>query len=108
MPNDKSPPEQETITQQENGGDCVSRLVGRLVFAGDLEINSEKISGCALDIDRATLMRAAELPMYRPCAILAIDEKGMNDFISECVPGGDSCDPQVIADSIREYFLANV
>ena len=28
MPNDKSPPEPETATQQETGGDCVSRLVG--------------------------------------------------------------------------------
>jgi len=27
MPNDKSPPEPETVTQQETGGDCVSRLV---------------------------------------------------------------------------------
>jgi hypothetical protein len=27
MPNDKSPPEPETATQQETGGDCVSRLV---------------------------------------------------------------------------------
>ena len=27
MPNDKSPPEPETVTQQETGEDCVSRLV---------------------------------------------------------------------------------
>jgi hypothetical protein len=27
MPNDKSPPEPENATQQETGGDCVSRLV---------------------------------------------------------------------------------
>ena len=27
MPNDKSPPELENATQQEAGGDCVSRLV---------------------------------------------------------------------------------
>jgi hypothetical protein len=27
MPDDKSPPEPETVEQQETGGDCVSRLV---------------------------------------------------------------------------------
>lgn len=27
MPNDKSPSKPETVTQQETGGDCVSRLV---------------------------------------------------------------------------------
>jgi len=27
MPNDKSLPEPETVTQQETGGDCVSRIV---------------------------------------------------------------------------------
>jgi hypothetical protein len=27
MPNDKSPPKQKTLTQQETSGDCVSRLV---------------------------------------------------------------------------------
>jgi hypothetical protein len=27
MPNDKSPPEPETVAQQETGGDCVSRIV---------------------------------------------------------------------------------
>jgi len=27
MPNDKSPPKQENVAQQETGGDCVSRLV---------------------------------------------------------------------------------
>jgi hypothetical protein len=84
-----------------------TKLVGVLCFAGDLEINGEEISGCALDIDRATLISAVELPMYRPCAILAVDEKGLDDFITACVPGGDSCDPQTIADAIREYFSAS-
>lgn len=83
------------------------RLAGRLLFAGDLEVNGEEISGCALEINRATIINASELPMYRQCAILAIDEKGINDFIASCVPGGYSCDPQVIADSIREYFSNN-
>ena len=32
MPNDKSPPEPETVAQQETGGDCVSRLIRRVVF----------------------------------------------------------------------------
>lgn len=38
---------------------------------------------------------------------LVIDEQNLDDFISACVPGGESCDPQIIADSIREYFSAN-
>ena len=52
----------------------MQQLVGRLIFAGDLDVNGEEISGCALDIDRATLIAAAELPMYRDCIILPMDE----------------------------------
>ena len=53
---------------------CVSPLVGRLVFAGDLEVNGEEISGCALDIDRPTLIAAKSLPMYERCVILTAAE----------------------------------
>ena len=74
MPNDKSPPEPETAAQQETGGDCVSRLVGLLVFAGDLEVNGDEISGCAVDIDRATLISAKSLPMYQRCVIVTAAE----------------------------------
>lgn len=34
MPNDKSLPEPEAVTQQETGGDCVSRLVRHLLKYG--------------------------------------------------------------------------
>ena len=50
------------------------RLVGTLVFAGDIEIEGEEISGCALEIDRATLITAAELPMYEQCVIITAAE----------------------------------
>ena len=103
--NDTSKP--ETARKQETGEGCQKRLVGRLVFAGDLEINGEEISGCALDIDRSTLIAAAELPMYRSCAIIPIDEKGLDCLIAACVPGGDLCDPQAVADNIRNYFSTN-
>jgi hypothetical protein len=53
---------------------CMKRLVGRLIFAGDLEINGEQMTGCALDIDRETLIAAKKLPMYRDCIILPMDE----------------------------------
>ena len=26
------------------------------------------------------------------------------EIILNCIPGGDSCDPQLVADKIREYF----
>jgi malate synthase len=50
------------------------RLGGRLIFAGDLEVNGEEISGCALDIDRATLIAAKSLPMYERCVIVTAAE----------------------------------
>lgn len=46
------------------------RLVGLLVFAGDLEVNGEEISGCAVNIERATLTAVKSLPMYQRCVIL--------------------------------------
>lgn len=46
------------------------RLVGQFLFAGDLDVNGESISGCALEIDRETLISAESLPMYDQCVIL--------------------------------------
>lgn len=60
--------------KEPSSGKVEPRLVGRLVFAGDLEVNGEEISGCALDIDRATLIAAKELPMYRECVIITLAE----------------------------------
>lgn len=74
MNDDKSTPEPETAAQQETGGDCASRLVGLLVCAGDLEVNGEEISGCALDIKRATLIAAKSLPMYQRCVLVTSAE----------------------------------
>lgn len=50
------------------------RLVGTLCFAGDLDVNGEQISGCALAIDRETLIAAKALPMYKKCVIITFDE----------------------------------
>lgn len=60
--------------EQPASAGCVSRLVGLLVFAGDLEVNGEEISGCAVDIDRATLISAKSLPMYQRCVIIPAAE----------------------------------
>jgi hypothetical protein len=39
----------------------------------------------------------------RPAApVVAIDLEAM---LGECVPGGDTCDPQTVADNIRDYFM---
>jgi hypothetical protein len=59
--------------KEEKSGGRVPRLVGRLVFAGDLEINEEKISGCAVEIDRSDLS-ASKIPMYKTCMIITQDE----------------------------------
>jgi hypothetical protein len=75
MPNDKSPPKSETVTQQETGGDCVSRLVVPLDSPGvvvdgsydTLEVHTAKgeyicaVHGDTVGIqcDRASLIAAA-------------------------------------------------
>jgi hypothetical protein len=44
----------------------------------------------------------AALPQHpEPSEAVAIDVEAM---LRECVPGGDSCDPQRVCDDIREYF----
>jgi hypothetical protein len=49
-------------------------LMGELVFAGDLVVNGEEMSGCALIIDRATLIASNTLPMYQKCVIIPVKE----------------------------------
>lgn len=38
----------------------------------------------------------------QPCIVSQID---VEDLIFQCVPGGTSCDPQTVADNIREYCV---
>ena len=52
----------------------MNHLIGTLTHAGDLDVNDDQISGCAFEIDRATLIKATALPMYRKCIIIPIDE----------------------------------
>lgn len=79
-------------------------LHGILAFSGHLEVEGEKICGCALTVDRAVLTSAESVPLYRPCAIVPVDEEGIDNLIAACVPGGDICDPQAVADAIRNYL----
>ena len=61
----------ENLDDAADSGLLQPRLVGILCFAGDLEVNGEEISGCALEIERPAIA-ANHLPMYRQCAILPI------------------------------------
>lgn len=37
---------------------------------------------------------------------MKISQEEVEAMLRECVPGGNNCDPQKVADSIREYFEA--
>jgi hypothetical protein len=112
MHNDKSLPEPETVTQQETGGDCLSRLVCLLCFAGDLEVNGEGISGCAVDIDWATLIAAKSLPMYERCVIVTAAELHKMEAVIEaakCIRHWHDREPDgmiVSAEHVRKLWSA--
>jgi hypothetical protein len=112
MPNDKSPPEPETAPQHDTGVDCVSRLVGLLVFAGDLEVNGDEISGCAVDIDRTTLKAAKSLPMYQRCVIVTADELQKMEAVidaAKCIRHWHDREPDgmiVSAEHVRKLWAA--
>lgn len=53
----------------------MKHLIGTLTHAGDLDVNSDQYSGCALEIDRVTLINAKTLPMYRKCIIIPISDE---------------------------------
>ena len=45
-------------------------LTGKLLFAGDLAVNGEKITGIAIGIDRDTLRDVERLPLYDNVAVI--------------------------------------
>ena len=49
-------------------------LIGKLIYAGNLTVNGEEITGCAIEIDRDKLESIQSLPMYFECIILPISE----------------------------------
>lgn len=52
-----------------------AHLIGRLVFAGDLQIEGEEITAAlVLQMDRDALRAAPSLPMYQDCLILPAAE----------------------------------
>ena len=87
-----------TFADSAAPSDRMERLVGLLVFAGDLEVNGEKLIGCTLELDRETVIAAGPLPMYEQCVIIPVSElKKMQAVItaSQCMqqwylrePGG--------------------
>lgn len=46
------------------------QLTGELTHAGDLTVNGEEMTGCAVLIGRGTLRAMEEIPMYEQCVIL--------------------------------------
>lgn len=50
----------------EKSGEC---LIGRLVYAGDLTVNGETVSGVMVEISRETLA-AQPIPMYQRMAVV--------------------------------------
>ena len=66
---------------QNQKGEAMNHLIGTLVYAGDLDVNNDQLSGCAVEIDRATLIKATALPMYRKCVIMPVDEQAIADMI---------------------------
>ncbi len=50
----------------ENAGAC---LIGRLVYAGDLTVNGETVSGVAVEIDREALA-SQPIPMHERMAVV--------------------------------------
>ncbi len=63
MSEDKTKP--EPIASSDAHG-C---LIGRLVWAGDLTVNGESISGVTVEIDRNTLA-SQQIPMYERVAVV--------------------------------------
>ena len=49
-------------------------LIGKLIYAGNLTVNGEEITGCVIEIDREILESIQSLPMYQECVILPITE----------------------------------
>ena len=42
----------------------------------------------------------------QPRQLVSVSSIDVEKLIAECVPGGDLCDPQVVADNIRRYCNA--
>ncbi|ANA32274.1 hypothetical protein [Ralstonia mannitolilytica] len=39
---------------------------------------------------------------------MTLSESKLEEMLKECVPGGSLCDPQAVADNIREWFKTNI
>jgi malate synthase len=108
----QDPEAAETVQTTSVPAVDLPRLVGLLVFAGDLEINGEEISGCAVDIDRATLIAAKSLPMYERCVIVTAAElQKMEDVIdaAKCIRHWHDREPDgmiVSAEHVRKLWAA--
>lgn len=73
-------------------------LAGLLAQSGGTAMQSPAADGAAYAYKMADAMLAVRTG-HKPIDI--------DHMLAVCVPGGSSCDPQVVADSIREYWRAN-
>jgi hypothetical protein len=112
MDKPQDPEAAKTAQTKETPAVDLPRLVGLLVFAGDLKINGEEISGCAVDIDRATLIAAKSLPMYERCVIVTDAELQKMEAVIEaakCIRHWHDRDPDgmiVSAEHVRKLWAA--
>jgi hypothetical protein len=60
-------------------------IKGGLIFAGDLTVNGESMTGLAIHCEREDLM-AARLPMYRQVMVVGDGCVGIWKSVKECMP----------------------
>jgi hypothetical protein len=77
-----------------------------------LEVNGDEISGCAVNIDRATLISAKSLPMYKRCVIVTAAELQKIEAVIEaakCIRHWHDREPDgmiVSAEHVRQLWSA--
>jgi hypothetical protein len=97
-------PEQPTGDEYHAANRCVDAAVLHLTGSTEWPDGWMALRDQFLGFIRDALLAHARLrPAAGGGAVATVDPE---DLILKCVPGGDSCDPQGVADAIREYFAA--
>lgn len=95
----------------------IMRSLQDRIAARDAELERERMRVVACGLATLGAHRATRVaqhsaywsPSYEDVCKLAdraalLAPQGIERMLAECVPGGSTCDPQVIADNIRNYF----